>query len=487
MTNNTEVEVEATVRCSIILTGGNDSSRLSAYLRTLARMKLSGSYEPIIINDQRLQIDQRQLRALLPALKVLNPDRPLRQEQSFDTGAMAAKGKYLLLVKSLLSFDKLVLEESIEDLETSGEKASISANENFALVERLHYATVGGFRGLFGGSDLATAQGLGQTDGTVDACAQTVDRIMTAQSRAPSGEAITANCTAGATLCKTDSLSTEEQFDREWQYKYFLLREPKVRGGIPHTDAVGTELQLKTNNFMVRDLVIDVADYWKYIEAAELYKLKRYYGGYDGSSFPEKSLEHYLAAKLLKLEPDDIYVDVGSMQSPVVQVYHNLYRCKTYQQDLSYPAGINGDMIGGDAGAMPVPDGFATKMGLHCSFEHFERDSDIRFIVEAGRVLRPGGRVCILPLYLFSHYAIQTDPAVLPEGGIEFGPDAVLYCKKGYRNRHGRFYDVPHLISRVRNALNGLGLIIYSVTNAQQVHPSCSVRFIAVLDKNSAH
>lgn len=436
---NTEAQVEAAVRCSIILPAGNDSSRLNAYLLSLSEAKLPGDYKLVIINDRGLEIEERRLKASLPALKVLNTGRPLSREQLFDKGAVAAGGKYLLFIRNLINFDSALLEEAIRNLETSGEKVSISANKIFVLVERFHYASVGGFAGLF---------------------------------RSASGMAHEAG-----------SLSKEELADREWEYKYSLLREPKVKSWVTGDRNEQIELELKRNNFSVVDLVIETGDYWKYIEAAELYKLKRNYGGYDGPGFPEKSLEHYLAAKLLQLGPDDVYIDVASQHSPAVQIYHKLYGCKTYRQDMSYPAGISGDMIGGDAGAMPVPDGFATKMGLHCSFEHFEGDSDIRFIREAGRVLQPGGKVCILPLYLSCRYAIQTDPAVLPESGIEFEPDAVLYCARGYRSRHGRFYDVPHFISRVKDNLNGLQLTIYSVRNAQEVHPSCYVRFIAILEK----
>lgn len=82
--------------------------------------------------------------------------------------------------------------------------------------------------------------------------------------------------------------------------------------------------------------------------------------------------------------------------------------------------GIHVNDIGGDAGSMPVEDSFATKMALHFSLEHFEQDPDIRFIKEAIRVLRKGGKWCILPLYLFNRYAIKTDPSVLPRGDISF-------------------------------------------------------------------
>jgi len=46
------------------------------------------------------------------------------------------------------------------------------------------------------------------------------------------------------------------------------------------------------------------------------------------------------------------------------------------------PRGINGNNIGGDAGNMPVKDGFATKMALHDALQCFEKDSDIEFIKE---------------------------------------------------------------------------------------------------------
>ncbi len=132
---------------------------------------------------------------------------------------------------------------------------------------------------------------------------------------------------------------------------------------------------------------------------------------------------------------------------------------------------------------MPLPAGFASKMGLHCSFEHFEGESDIKFIADAHRLLRERGRCCIVPLYLLTEYAIQTDPTCLPRGAIGFEPDAVLYCAKGYRNRHGRFYSVAKLASRIRNNLRDLSLTIHAIQNEKEVDPSCYVKFVALLEK----
>ena len=137
---NAKAQAEMPVRCSIILPAGNDSLKLNAYLLYLSEARLPEEYELIVVNDQRLEIDERPLRDSLPTLKVLNIDHMLGQEQLLDRGAIAAKGKYLLLVKKLINFDKLMLEESIKDLETSGEPISISTNKNFVLVERFHFA-----------------------------------------------------------------------------------------------------------------------------------------------------------------------------------------------------------------------------------------------------------------------------------------------------------------------------------------------------------
>jgi len=68
-------------------------------------------------------------------------------------------------------------------------------------------------------------------------------------------------------------------------------------------------------------------------------------------------------------------------------------------------------------------------------------------------------------------------------GVIPFEDDAVLYCAKGWRNRHGRFYDIPHLIKRVADNLNNMSLIIYTVKNEKKIDPSCYIRFAALLEK----
>ena len=131
---------------------------------------------------------------------------------------------------------------------------------------------------------------------------------------------------------------------------------------------------------------------------------------------------------------------------------------------------------------MPVPDSFASKMTLHCSFEHFEGDADIRFIRESCRVLKFGGKLCILPLYMHRFYAIQTDPLAY-KGNFIFEEDATIYYARGWGERHGRYYDVKHFISRIVQNMGDLKLKLFFVENAKDVHPSCYLRFIALFEK----
>jgi acetyltransferase-like isoleucine patch superfamily enzyme len=147
--------IEPTARCSIILSAGSDFSKLEAYLQWISKLGLPQNYEIIIINDSGLKIDHSQLLISLPALKVLNSRGVLNQSLLFDRGARAATGKYLLFVRTFINFDKLVLEESIRDIETGEQKVSISSNGNFLLVEKFYYAKAGGFAGLFGQFALA--------------------------------------------------------------------------------------------------------------------------------------------------------------------------------------------------------------------------------------------------------------------------------------------------------------------------------------------
>jgi SAM-dependent methyltransferase len=260
------------------------------------------------------------------------------------------------------------------------------------------------------------------------------------------------------------------------------IPNPQKQGGVPQSPesqekVVQGLLQL---GIEVENYQVDIQEYRQYFQDA---RYLQDFPDYYSFNLPEKTLEHYIAAKLLQLNNEDIYIDIASQHSPTPEIYHRLFGVQAYLQDLDYPQGLHGNQIGGDAANMPVPDGFATKMALHCSFEHFENGSDMGFIRELSRVLQPGGAVCITPFYLFDEFAVQTDPAVSIPQGVKFDEDATVYCAYGWGNRHGRFYDPARVFSRVCKNLNGMKMKVYRIINAQQVDPSCYVQFAALISK----
>ncbi len=238
-------------------------------------------------------------------------------------------------------------------------------------------------------------------------------------------------------------------------------------------DLPATHVQLATHT-------VDITAFWRYVELAGYRQLGYYHGGAMPCA-TEKWLEHYVSLELLAPQPGEVLIDVASCHSPFADLAQRLYGVNSYQQDLLFAPGLHGRRIGGDAAALPVPDGFADLVTLHCAFEHFEGDSDSGLIRELGRILKPGGRACILPLYTSQRYSIQSDPQTWGQRSVRFEPDALVCLAPGWGETHGRCYDAPHLVRRVLAQRGELAVTLYRVLNHQAVASDCYLRFALVL------
>ena len=225
----------------------------------------------------------------------------------------------------------------------------------------------------------------------------------------------------------------------------------------------------------ITDFPIDIHAYESYVQNAQY---AGRYPAYYSDNFFEKSLEHFLAYTLLDLQKTDVFIDLASEHSPVPEIFARLTNARTYGQDIMYPAGIHGSQIGGDACNLPVPDGFARKAALTCSLEHFEKDADTRLFAELHRVLAPGGKVVVVPFYLFTEAAVQTDPAVSVPADVTFDRGSTVYCAEGWGNRHGRFYSPASFAHRIMAPMAGrFSFDVVHLSNAGAVHPSVYARF----------
>lgn len=263
---------------------------------------------------------------------------------------------------------------------------------------------------------------------------------------------------------------------------YSEVREPKTTGHIGYEEGWGERIVRKLQSYGINtaEYTINEDSFMRYFHDAG-YRSK--YPHYFPDNIWEKSLEHYIAADLLKMEKNEVYIDIASSNSVVPEIYTDLYGVKAYRQDLIYPQGFNGDRIGGDAANMPLPDGFVDKMALHCSFEHFEGYSDMKFAIEAKRVLKAGGALCIVPLYLAEDYVIHTDPKIAVEEGVNFEEGVTVHCIDGWKNRFGRFYDPGQLVNRVCNLFYDCDLTVYRIMNTRSISNSCYAKFVLLVRK----
>ncbi len=237
--------------------------------------------------------------------------------------------------------------------------------------------------------------------------------------------------------------------------------------------------------------VIDVADH------ATQFLAWRHLGEYDGEyrnyagdlhhCLLEKALEHYLSVVLARPAQGMTAIDIGSCRSVVPSILRRVYGVTCYEQDLTYPPGVNGMQIGSSAESIPLESGSVDFMTLHCTFEHFEGSVDTGFVKECARLLRPGGRTIILPLYLNeSHCNVTGLTDAQEQATIGWDPQAQHFCEiPEWHNRFGRHYSPSALQGRVLGPAAAAGLVprLMKVVNWEGVHPSVWLRWILVLEQ----
>jgi len=285
----------------------------------------------------------------------------------------------------------------------------------------------------------------------------------------------------------SDYVYQPERRDGDFENSVELLRKKRhvVNGVVDHRAPQVVEAVHKDfgkRGIPVNEWHVNLEEYKEYFEKAAY---KSLYPNYYKDFLLEKSFEHFVAFRLLGIRPDEIFLDIGSENSPVCEIYSRLTGCRTYRQDIMYPLGINGDQIGGDACEMPVPNEFAHKVALTCSLEHFEGERDRRLFLELSRVLKKGGRVCVIPLYIYTSPANQIDPTVSIPNNVPLDKGATIFCAKGWGNRFARFYSPVSFVDRIFNPTKDFfSFEVFRIMNADEVHHDIYAHFALVATRN---
>jgi len=202
-----------------------------------------------------------------------------------------------------------------------------------------------------------------------------------------------------------------------------------------------------------------------------------------GSLFVEKALEHYVGAQILDLKPRQVLVDVAAASSPWMIIAERLYHVHAFSLDLRPSTSPSGRQIAADATRMPFRDESIDCMALHCAYETFEGDADSRLVAEASRVLRSGGRMVILPLYMHHLYFAESSPGT-DRRGLDY-QSALRVWREPLTSpaRFSRKYNVSALMERVVGVKERLDLKIYYIENETEVDPVCYLKFAALFEK----
>lgn len=99
-------------------------------------------------------------------------------------------------------------------------------------------------------------------------------------------------------------------------------------------------------------------------------------------------------------------------------------------------------------------------------------------MIEMERTLAPGGSVVVVPLYLYTAAAIQTDPLYAVPADIQFDRDAEIFCTEGWGNRHSRFYSAVTLVHRLIRPCPRLTFTVYRLRLPAEIEPFVYCRFL---------
>lgn len=213
-------------------------------------------------------------------------------------------------------------------------------------------------------------------------------------------------------------------------------------------------------------------------------KVKKY-----GNYFLEKSLEHFLSLQFHSLNSESKIIDIAAANSPFADIVHRIFGCKVYSNDLVFKKGVTplNDwhvQIGSDACHLPIENDVFDLMTLHCSFEMFREDQDIKLVREAARVLKKNGKMIILPLYMNEVFHNLRDPLTQEDPLPRVDKGAKLVYRKNYHGvAFARCYSVQALYERIIRNLKGMSLKICEITNGLEISPEIYIRWIAVFEK----
>ena len=240
----------------------------------------------------------------------------------------------------------------------------------------------------------------------------------------------------------------------------------------------------------LRALGVEIFDYSPSPEAfrafhAENFFPEEYVGGRSNPVWDEKLLEHWIAFDRLRLDNfgvGDVYVDVAAASSPWAHATRKFLGIEAYAIDLGEVGEAYKNLSyyrTENATATSFPDASVKGASLHCAYEMFLGNDDVLFIREVARILAPGGKVVILPLYTHSHYCAYSTREYFGKGYSD--PTAKEYVRLDCMGvPSSRKYNAAMLKSRVLDTIvsEGMSYTLLALRNKDELGVGIYCHFI---------
>lgn len=252
--------------------------------------------------------------------------------------------------------------------------------------------------------------------------------------------------------------------NQEMIYRTCILMENiKIMPTPTLTEFTTIEQKIVHAGLNYKRIRLDKGEFQKYKKNIDVF-FRIFYNEVQNERYDRKIMEYYFCEKFLGLNEyraDDIYIDAACSTSPWVFYLREKRDINAFGLDL-YVTGIPDTYrkwyyLSENVTRTTFPDGSVKGISMQSAFECLLKNGDMEFIKECGRILQPGGKVVISPLYMTEKYisAVSIDK-YHQHNKDEDQEEYVRFDCMGMRRAN--HYDVDHLRSRVLDVAEASGL-----------------------------
>lgn len=182
--------------------------------------------------------------------------------------------------------------------------------------------------------------------------------------------------------------------------------------------------------------------------------------------YKRKVCEYYMVENILKFNDEEreeyVYLDLMSSSSPWAWAIKKRYSINSYAVDIQKPSKPVECFVEADVTKLPFDCESVDGISIQSGMELLSGNDDMSMLREAERVLKPGGRMIISPMYIYKEPVTLFGRSYYREGQAEDGTKK--YMRLDFNIPFTRLYSVDTLKSRVLDVMKKVKWSLYIVS-----------------------